>query len=221
MPNRYSYGVLQEIDLAMTEEPTPVSAFMLRMAESIASTARSLRDDDARAFLDCMLSAKRIYVAGAGRSGFVAKAFAMRLMHLGFNAYVVGETVTPSFSREDTLVVFSGSGATTSVVDICEIAKDIGGTICLVTATPSSKIAGISDCVVAMGDLTGYYTKEKIAFEVRQITGQYRSITAAFAPLGTMFETQAMVFSDAVISAIMEARKADVADMKGRLSNVI
>ena len=204
----------------MTEE-IPVSAFMLRMAESIASTARSLREDDARAFLESMLAAKRIYVAGAGRSGFVAKAFAMRLMHLGFDAYVVGETVTPSFSKEDTLVVFSGSGETTSIVDISEIAKGIGGRICLVTASPASKIARIADCVVTMGDLTGYYSKEKTPFEVRQITGQYRSVTAAFAPLGTLFETQATVFSDAVISAIMEARKADVSDMKGRLSNVL
>ncbi len=205
----------------MDEENTTVFGFMLRMAESIASTARSLREEDAAAFLAHMLSAKRIYVAGAGRSGFVAKAFAMRLMHLGFDAYVVGETVTPSFSREDTLVVFSGSGETTSVVDICEIARDIGGKICLVTATPSSKIARMADCVVAMGDLTGYYSKEKTPFEVRQITGQYRSVTAAFAPLGTLFETQAIVFSDAIISAIMEARKSDIADMKGRLSNVI
>ena len=205
----------------MTEKKVPVSAFMLRMAESITSTARSLSEDDAQAFLDRMLGARRIYVAGAGRSGFVAKAFAMRLMHLGFDAYVVGETVTPSFTRDDTLVAFSGSGETTSIVDICEIAKGIGGTVCLVTSSPSSRIATIADCVVTMGDLTGYYAKEKTPFEVRQITGQYRSVTTSFAPLGTLFETQAMVFSDAIISAIMEAKKADIADMKGRLSNVL
>lgn len=194
---------------------------MLRMAESIASTARSLNEDDARAFLSQMLSARRVYVAGAGRSGFVAKAFAMRLMHLGFDAYVVGETVTPSFSKEDTLVAFSGSGETTSIVDICEIAHDIGGTVCLVTSSPSSRIAKIADCVVTMGDLTGYYAKERSHFEVRQITGEYRSVSPSFAPLGTMFETQALVFSDAIISAIMEAGKADIAGMKGRLSNVL
>ncbi len=194
---------------------------MLRMAESIASTARSINEDDARAFLNRMLSARRIYVAGAGRSGFVAKAFAMRLMHLGFDAYVVGETVTPSFSREDTLVAFSGSGETTSIVDICEIAKEIGGTVCLVTSSPASRIAKVADCVVTMGDLTGYYKKEKAPFEVRQITGQYRSVSGVFAPLGTLFETQAIVFSDAIISAIMEEKKSDIADMKGRLSNVI
>ena len=220
--NRYAHTLtIQKRSPEMTEDLPPISAFMLRMAESIATTARSLDEEDARAFLNKMLSAGRIYVAGAGRSGFVAKAYAMRLMHLGFDAYVVGETITPSFTRDDTLVAFSGSGETTSVVDICEIAKDIGGTVCLVTSSPSSRIAGVADCVVTMGDFTGYYAKEKTPFEVRQITGQYRSVTAAFAPLGTLFETQAMIFSDAIISAIMEVKKADIADMKGRLSNVL
>jgi 6-phospho-3-hexuloisomerase len=167
-----------------------------------------------------MLSAKRIYVTGAGRSGFVAKAFAMRLMHIGFDAYVVGETVTPAFSNGDTLVAFSGSGETNSVVDICELAKEIGGRVCLVTSAPASRMGRIADCVVDVGDLTGYYRRDDTPFELRQITGQYRSVTSAFAPLGTLFETLALVFTDAVISAIMEARKSDVNEMKGRLSNV-
>ena len=33
---------------------------------------------------------RRIFVAGEGRSGFSAKGFAMRLMHLGYTVYVVG-----------------------------------------------------------------------------------------------------------------------------------
>lgn len=204
----------------MTEEKPSISAFMLRMAETIAATARSLDEKDAEAFLFEMLSAKRIYVAGAGRSGFVAKAFAMRLMHLGFDAYVVGEIVTPAFSKTDTLVAFSGSGETNSIVDICEIAREIGGRVCLVTAAPASRMGKAADCIVNVGDLTGYYQKDKTPFELRQITGEYRSVMSAFAPLGTLFETLALVFSDAVISAIMEIQKADIEEMKGRLSNV-
>jgi len=205
----------------MAEEPTPIPAFMLQMADNIAATARSLDRKEVEGFLTEMLTAKRIYVAGAGRSGFVAKAFAMRLMHLGFESYVVGETVTPAFSTGDTLVAFSGSGETTSVVDICDIAKDMGGRVCLVTSTPFSRIGQSADCVVNVGDRTGYYRKDNTPFEVRQITGQYRSVVSAFAPLGTMFETLALVFSDAVISALIEAKKSDVDEMKGRLSNVL
>jgi 6-phospho-3-hexuloisomerase len=204
----------------MTEELTPISLFMLQMAENISATARSLDGKEAEAFLNEIISAERIYVAGAGRSGFVAKAFAMRLMHLGFDVYVVGEIVTPAFSNRDTLVAFSGSGETNSIVDICEIVKGLGGKVCLVTASPTSRMEKIADRVVNVGDLTGYFQKDKTPFELRQITGQYRSVTSAFAPLGTLFETLALVFSDAVISAIIETQKADIDEMKLRLANV-
>lgn len=204
----------------MTADLTPISLFMLQMAENISATARSLDGKEAEAFLNEIISAERIYVAGAGRSGFVAKAFAMRLMHLGFDVYVVGEIVTPAFSNKDTLVAFSGSGETNSIVDICEIVKGLGGKVCLVTASPSSRMERIADRVVNVGDLTGYFQKDKTPFELRQITGQYRSVTSAFAPLGTLFETLALVFSDAVISAIIETQKADIDEMKQRLANV-
>jgi 6-phospho-3-hexuloisomerase len=203
----------------MTADLTPISLFMLQMAENISATARSLDGKESEAFLNEIISAERIYVAGAGRSGFVAKAFAMRLMHLGFDVYVVGEIVTPAFSNNDTLVAFSGSGETNSIVDICEIVKGLGGKVCLVTASPSSRMERIADCVVNVGDLTGYFQKDKTPFELRQITGQYRSVTSAFAPLGTLFETLALVFSDAVISAIIVTQKADIDEMKRRLAN--
>ncbi|MCX6685632.1 MAG: SIS domain-containing protein [Methanoregula sp.] len=159
-------------------------------------------------------------MTGAGRSGFVAKAFGMRLMHLGFESYVVGETITPALSGGDTLVAFSGSGETNSVVDICETAKDLSARICLVTASRNSRLSRIADCVVNLGDTTAPYEKTPVGYEVRQITGQYRSVTSSFAPLGTLFETAALIFSDAVISALMEARHSDIDEMKKRLSNV-
>lgn len=38
-------------------------------------------------FADAILKADRILVAGAGRSGFVARAFANRLMHMGLTVF--------------------------------------------------------------------------------------------------------------------------------------
>ena len=56
------------------------------------------------------------------------------------------------------------------------------------------------------GTFTGYYQKDKKSFEIRhwQIPD---SIDSAFAPLGTLFETLALIFSDAVISALIEEKK--------------
>jgi 6-phospho-3-hexuloisomerase len=78
----------------------------------------------------------------------------------------------------------------------------------------------IADCVVNLGDLTGYYHGDHSTYEVRQVTGKYRSVSSAFAPLGTLFETLALVFSDAVISALIVARKEGAAELQRRLTNM-
>ncbi len=204
----------------MTDEATRILEFMQRMAEIIIKSVSALNHHEMDVFFHEMLSARRVYVAGAGRSGLIAKAFGLRLMHLGLNTYVVGETITPAFMSGDTLVMFSGSGETHSMVSICATARELGGKVCLVTASPDSRMSRMADCVVNLGDLTGYYRKDKNSFEIRQLTGTYRSVTAAFAPLGTLFETLALVFSDAVISAMMEAKKAQIRDMQERITNV-
>jgi 6-phospho-3-hexuloisomerase len=204
----------------MSDYVPKIPVFMQQMAATITKTACVLDTDQMTAFFQEMLSAKRVYVAGAGRSGFIAKAFGLRLLHLGYDVYVVGETITPALQPGDTLVVFSGSGSTHSMVSISGTAKELGGKVCLITASPDSKISNIADCTVNLGDLTGYYRKEKNSFEIRQLTGEYRSVSTAFAPLGTLFETLALVFSDAVISALMEAEKAEISDMQCRLTNV-
>ncbi|HAJ74715.1 MAG TPA: 6-phospho-3-hexuloisomerase, partial [Lachnospiraceae bacterium] len=47
---------------------------------------------------------KRIFVDGEGRSGFSARGFAMRLMHLGYTVYFVGETITPAVNEGDVFI---------------------------------------------------------------------------------------------------------------------
>ena len=196
-----------------------LSELMVLMAGKMEETARTLDVDQAARFLDEMLAARRVYVAGAGRSGLVSRAFAMRLMHIGFESYVIGETITPAFSAGDTLVAFSGSGETNSIFDICETAKELGGKLCLITASPDSRIARIADCMVMLGRQKPR-GEETSKYEVRQIMGQYRSVSPSFAPLGTLFETAALIFADSVISALIETRHCNLDEVRGRLSNV-
>lgn len=205
-------------------DPTPgglsVQDLMLLMVDRMNETAQMLDDAGAVRFLDEMLAAQRVYVAGAGRSGLVAKAFAMRLMHIGFESYVIGETITPALSQGDTLVAFSGSGETNSIYDVCETAKELGGRLCLITAAPSSRIARLADAIIVLEGSTSPRTDLPSQYEVRQITGQYRSVSASFAPFGTLFETAALIFSDAVISALIEARHCTLDEVRERLANV-
>jgi 6-phospho-3-hexuloisomerase len=193
-----------------------VQEMMRLMASKIRSIANTIADKDVEKLLDELLKAKRIYVIGAGRSGLVAKAFAMRLMHLGLAAFVVGETITPALNRDDVMVVFSGSGKTKTVADIAETAHEIGAHICLITSNANSPIGKIADCAVIIEHHRDEVEDDAVEFEIRQMLGEHKS----FAPLGTVFETASIVFSDAIISRLMEITKTDENALKIRHTNI-
>jgi len=59
-----------------------------------------------------ILTAARVFIYGLGRVPLMGRAFAMRLMHLGLDAFMVGDTTTPAIAAKDLLVICSGSGQT-------------------------------------------------------------------------------------------------------------
>ena len=89
-------------------------------------------------FEDIIMDSKNIFVTGAGRSGLAAKAFAMRLMHLGLSAYVVGETISPAIYEDDCIIAISGSGETNTIVSAAKIAKTRGSKVLALTSYPES-----------------------------------------------------------------------------------
>ncbi len=97
---------------------------------------------------------RRIFVLGAGRSGLMVKGFAMRLMHIGYTVYVIGETITPSIAPGDVLVAVSGSGTTGSVVEPATKAANNGVAVIGVTSTEDSPLAKISSAVIIVPGAT-------------------------------------------------------------------
>ena len=213
---RNSHLLCDCIFCARSMESHRVQDMMRLMASKIRAIANTISDDDVNKFVSELLNAKRIYVMGAGRSGLVAKAFAMRLMHLGLQSFVVGETITPSMNKGDVMIIFSGSGRTKTIADIAETAKEIGAKICLITSNAESRIGKISDCIVIIEHHRDEVSDDAVEFEIRQMMGDHKS----FAPLGTLFETTSMVFADAVISWLMEITKTDETALKNRHTNI-
>ncbi|MCX6693666.1 MAG: 6-phospho-3-hexuloisomerase [Methanomicrobiales archaeon] len=193
-----------------------VEEMMRLMASKIRTIADHLSPTEIDTLIREIMTSGRIYVMGAGRSGLVAKAFAMRLMHLGLTSYVVGETITPALKPGDLLVIFSGSGRTNTVADIAETASEIGARIALITSNADSRIGAIADALVIIESQRDMVQDESEEFEIRQMMGAHKS----FAPLGTLFETAAMIFADAVISRLMEITLTDEAELKDRHTNI-
>ena len=89
-----------------------------------------------------------IFIYGAGRSGFIGRCFAQRLMHLGIKSCFISDAITYQYNEQDLLILISGSGETTSTVAIAKKAKIIGGKIILLTNNPKSTIGLISDSII-------------------------------------------------------------------------
>ena len=89
-----------------------------------------------------------LFADGEGRSGLQAKGFAMRLMHIGFTPWVIGETVTPSLHKGDVYLGVSGSGKTPGTVTNARRAKEMGLKVIAVTSKADSPLAECADVVI-------------------------------------------------------------------------
>lgn len=168
-------------------------------------TIELLAEDEAEKLVDQILASKKIFVAGAGRSGFMAKSFAMRMMHMGLEAYVVGETITPGLEKDDLLIVGSGSGETKSLVSMAEKAKSLEASVAVATISPDSTIGRLSDVAIKIP------AKPKAGTD-----NEYNTIQ----PMGSLFEQSLLLFYDAVILRLMEQRKSESGAMFGKHANL-
>lgn len=188
-----------------------ISLFVLKASEDI-----DLKQVDL--LIDLLVKAyeekRKILIMGAGRSGLVGRAFAMRLLHLGFNSYVLGDTIVPSISKGDIAIAISGSGRTQLIVTAAEAAKKVGATVVAITSYPDSPLGALADLVVWV---PGRAKTSRIEdFFARQILGIHEPL----APLGTLFEDTAAIFLDGVIYALMKRLKVNEEDMAARHANI-
>ena len=155
---------------------------------------------------------KKVFTVGMGRSGFVARAFALRLMNLGFDVYFLGETITPAAEKDDLLIAISGTGTTKMVLTASTAAKDIGAKVIAITSFPESPLAKLAGLVVEVKGRTKAGTPKEQDYLTRQIMGVGEPLT----PLGSLFENNCMVFLDSLIVELMHRLGSTEADMKRR-----
>jgi 6-phospho-3-hexuloisomerase len=177
------------------------------LADQIRETAEAVSKKSVYDMLAVLLTAKEkdktVFVAGAGRSGLMGRAFAMRLMHMGFQTYIVGDTVTPAVQSGDILIAISGSGNTKSTVEIAGKCKNVGASVVAVTSKDNSELKALGAVNVVLPAKTKDDTSE----------------TSSKTPMGTSFEILALVFLDSIIMQLMELTGITENEMKARHAN--
>jgi 6-phospho-3-hexuloisomerase len=190
----------------------------ISIASYIANSVNIIKEYQVEDFLKNLIEiyreGKKVLVVGAGRSGLIGRAFAMRLMHLGFNVYVLGDTVVPPLRAGDALIAISGSGKTRSVITVAEAAKSVGAKVIALTTYINSPLAKLSDIIVEIPGRT------KVSSENDYYTRQLIGIYEPLAPLGTLFELVAMVVLDAVVAELMVQLGKTEEDLKKLHANI-
>lgn len=184
-----------------------IAEFILRAAKAIKPEQTSKMISELENFYKNNRNGK-VLVMGAGRSGLVGRVFAMRLLHLGFNSYVLGETIVPAIGKNDIVVAISGSGRTKLILTAAEAAKEAGAKLISITSYFDSPLAKISDVVIEIPGRTKYSKNED--YFARQILG----ITEPLAPLGTLFEDTTQIFLDGIVAELMIRLKKTEEDLR-------
>ena len=162
-------------------------------------SVKTLSDDDIIDLIQKIQQHKRIFVYGTGRSGLMLKAFAMRLMQLGLNSFVVGETTTPSVQKGDLLILASASGETESVNIMAKSARNKGIDLAIICASDTSTLAKLQTPNILLQSGT-----------------KFNQSPVSQQPLGSLFEQMLLIIFDTVILVMGKEQNESNNDMAQR-----
>ncbi|MHC5011741.1 MAG: 6-phospho-3-hexuloisomerase [Planctomycetota bacterium] len=166
---------------------------LLSAADDVQRVLRSVKARELTAFKRVILDSNRIFVTGLGRTGLMARGFAMRLMHLGRRVYHVGDVITPAIKKGDLLIICSRTARSRVLAYYIDIAKKAKAAVAVVTANGSSRVARSADVTLTIDDRPTLQARKRRH--------------ATYLPLGSLFEQALLLVLDGVVVALMEDLK--------------
>lgn len=154
----------------------------------------NVKEEEVQRICNIILSSGNIFIYGVGRSGIVGRMFAMRLVQLGLKAYFVGETIAPVVTNKDVVLLISGTGETQGALLVAQICRRVNAKIISMTSSEDNSIYKASDYRIVLK------TNE----------------SSDLAPLGTLFETSALVLLDSIVALIMRMKGETEDDLRKR-----
>ncbi len=181
---------------------------MREIATQVKKNAENINTEQVLNAIELILNKNKsnnmIFVYGAGRSGFVGRCFAQRLMHLGIKSCFVSDVITHQYTNKDVLVIISGSGETTSPVAIARKAKQIGGKIIALTGNPRGTIGELADCII-------------------EVEGKSKDVAISqetLAPYTSLFDISTLSVLDSIGGTLMDILGVNEADINKRHTTI-
>lgn len=145
--------------------------------------------------IEAINNADKVFFVGVGRVLLSLEAIAKRLAHLGINTHIVGEITEPAITKNDLLIVGSGSGTTLFPVAIAKKAHDIGAKTVHIGSNPNSELRDICDFMVRIPVRTKYYLQDEVD---------------SVQPMTSLFEQSLLLLGDTIAKMLVENKNMEL-----------
>ncbi len=152
-------------------------------------------EEEIEQLIDIVLSSRRVFFVGVGRVMLTLQAIAKRWAHLGIDTHLVGEITEPAITKDDVLIVGSGSGTSFFPAGIAQIAHKQGAKIVHIGSNPNSGLRDIASLMVRIPVRTKYYLEDEID---------------SAQPMTSLFEQSLLLLGDIVAKMIIQRRNLDM-----------
>lgn len=164
----------------------------------IKQTLEAIDPRDIDLLIDKILTARKVFFVGVGRVELSLKAIAKRWAHLGISTHIVGEITEPAITKDDILIVGSGSGSSIIPFNIAVKAKEIGATIIHIGSNKNGRVKDYTDYMVRVPVRTKLYLDDEI--DSQQI-------------MTSLFEQVLLLLGDIVAQIIVEKQGIDIGEL--------
>lgn len=164
----------------------------------LRQTLSSIDPQSLEQLTEAVLSAEQVFFVGVGRVLLSLQSVCKRLAHLGIKTHYVGEITEPAITKNDLLIVGSGSGASLFPLGIAKKARSaVDCRIVHIGSNPNSELKDICDFMVRIPVRTKFYLADEID---------------SCQPMTSLFEQSLLLVGDILAKMIVERQQLD---MKG------
>ena len=169
-----------------------------------------------KTFVDAIISAKHIFVHGTGREGISMRGFAMRLAHLGKQAYWLMDDTTIGMHEGDLFIICDGRGDVGIHRRIVQQAAKTGAKIAMITALPEGDLAkNYADYILFVHSTV--YMDEKHA---KADAPKQHDVVPTEQPMGNQYEQHIYLLMDIIAIILKDEMGLTYDDMEANHRNI-
>ncbi|MCD7819820.1 MAG: sugar isomerase [Lachnospiraceae bacterium] len=162
----------------------------------LEKTMASIDPDSLERLVKEIMDADQVFFVGVGRVMLALQCICKRLAHLGIKAHYVGEITEPAITKNDLLIVGSGSGGSLFPLGIAKKARAaVDCRIVHIGSNPNSEMKDICDFMVRIPVRTKFYLEDEID---------------SCQPMTSLFEQSVLLLGDVLAKMIIEEQNLDM-----------